>query len=124
MDQNADPLLCHEVIDNLERSCLRNLNVNLVLHYDPTVTDDPAVAAAKAKVAAILRQYDPELSFHDFRMVSGTGHTNLIFDIVLPPRLRSHEKQILALLEQELNQDPNHTYYTVVTFDCNAFNME
>ena len=124
MDQNADPLLCHEVIDNLERTCLRNLNVNLVLHYDPTVTNDPAVAAAKEKVAGILQQYDPELSFHDFRMVSGTGHTTLIFDVVLPPRLRRHEKEILALLNQELNQDPSPTYYTVVTFDFNAFNME
>lgn len=124
MDQNADPLLCHEVIDNLERNCLRTLNVHLVLHYDPMVTDDPEVAAAREKVAAILTAYDPELSFHDFRMVRGTGHTNLIFDIVLPIRLRSKEKEILEHIDRELNQDIDHTYYTVITFDFEAFNLD
>ena len=124
MDQNADPLLCHEVIDNLERSCLRTLNVHLVLHYDPMVVDDPEVAATREKVAAIVTAYDPELSFHDFRMVRGTGHTNLIFDIVLPARLRSKEKEILEYIDRELNQDIDHTYYTVITFDFDAFNRE
>ena len=69
-------------------------------------------------------RYDPELSFHDFRMVRGTGHTNLIFDIVLPARLRSQEKEILAFINRELNQDIEHTYYTVITFDFDAFNRE
>jgi len=124
MDQSADPLLCHEVIDNLERTCLRTLNVHLVLHYDPMVVDDPEVAATKETVAAILMRYDPELSFHDFRMVRGTGHTNLIFDIVLPTRLRSQEKEILSYIDRELNQDIDHTYYTVITFDFDAFNRE
>ena len=124
MDQNADPLLCHEVIDNLERTCLRNLNVHLVLHYDPMVTDDPEVESAKEALSTILAKFDPDLSFHDFRMVRGTGHTNLIFDIVLPARLRNQEKEILAFIDRELNQDVEHTYYTVVTFDFDAFNLE
>ena len=124
MDQNADPLLCHEVIDNLERSCLRTLNVHLVLHYDPMVVDDPEVEVTKEKVRAILEAYDPALSFHDFRMVRGAGHTNLIFDIVLPTRLRSKEKDIQEHIDRELNCDIDHTYYTVVTFDFDAFNLE
>ena len=124
MDQNADPLLCHEVIDNLERTCLRTLNVHLVLHYDPMVVDDPEVEVVKARVCAILADFDPELSFHDFRMVRGTGHTNLIFDIVLPKGLRGREKDILEHIDRALNQDIEHTYYTVVTFDFDAFNLE
>jgi cation diffusion facilitator family transporter len=124
MDQNADPLLCHEVIDNLERTCLRNLNVHLVLHYDPMVVDDPEVDVTKEKVTRLLAAFDPDLSFHDFRMVRGTGHTNLIFDIVLSRRLRSREKEILEHINNGLNQDPEHTYYTVITFDFDAFNLE
>ena len=124
MDQNADPLLCHEVIDNLERTCLRNLNVHLVLHYDPMVVDDPEVDVTKEKVRALLTAFDPDLSFHDFRMVRGSGHTNLIFDVVLPRQLRSKEKEILDHVNHGLNQNPEHTYYTVITFDFDAFNLE
>ncbi len=124
MDQNADPLLCHEVIDNLERSCLQSLNVHLVLHYDPMVTDDPEVTVLRDRLTEILAQYDAVLQFHDFRMVRGTGHTNLIFDIVLPHRLLGQEQAIEDHIRQALNRDGSHTYYTVITFDFDTFNTD
>jgi len=122
MDQREDPLLCHEIIDNLERRCLKEHNIHLVIHYDPVVTDDPVTEALRQQVITILTGIDPRLNIHDFRMVSGTGHTNLIFDLSLPRDFKGREKAIRHTLETTLAQENGTTYYTVITFDPEAFN--
>ena len=81
MDQREDPLLCHELIDDMERQCLEKHNVHLVIHYDPVVIGDPMQDALHATVKEALHAYDARLNLHDFRMVPGQGHTNLIFDV-------------------------------------------
>ena len=122
MDQQADPLVCHELIDNLERACLRSYNVHLVLHYDPVVTGDPELERLRGVVQQLLLQQDERISIHDFRMVCGKGHTNLIFDIALPMELMPKQKQVKGMLDEALNALGETTYYTVVTFDMAAFN--
>ena len=122
MDQQADPLVCHELIDNLERACLRSYNVHLVLHYDPAVTGDPELERLRGVVQQLLLQQDERISIHDFRMVCGKGHTNLIFDIALPMELMPKQKQVKGTLDEALNALGETTYYTVVTFDMAAFN--
>lgn len=122
MDRNEDAMLCHERIDNLERLCLQHHNVHLVIHYDPVVTDDPEMNRLKDVVEQILTGYDSRISIHDFRMVQGTGHTNLIFDAALPAELMSRKKQIKLYLDEQLAQREKDKYYTVVTFDLGAFN--
>ena len=122
MDQQADPLICHELIDNLERACLRAYNVHLVLHYDPVVTGDKEMERMRSEVAELLQQQDSRISIHDFRMVRGKGHTNLIFDIALPAELMDRQKQIKAKLDGQLQLLEETTYYTVVTFDLETFN--
>jgi len=119
MDAAEDPILCHDIIDDLERECFKNHNVHLVIHYDPIITGDEELEKIKAKVSAILRDFDSRISIHDFRMVRGVGHTNLIFDAVLPYGIESRDvKSTLdAILEKE-----EETYYTVITFDFEAFN--
>ena len=122
MDRREDPLLCHEIIDDLERECLQSHGVQRVIHYDPVVTDDPELERLREVVRHTLAQIDGGLSFHDFRMVAGGGHTNLIFDVALPHSLAGQEKRIKAELDSRLNQDSPTTYYTVVTFDLESFN--
>ena len=122
MDKDEDPLLCHELIDDMERECLRIHNVHLVIHYDPVVTNDPELNRMRQLVAAILQVKDPRLSIHDFRMVPGTGHTNLIFDLALPADLRDQEEQLQSALEAALNDLGQGKYYTVITFDNAEFN--
>lgn len=122
MDRREDPLLCHEIIDDLERECLQSHGVQLVIHYDPVVTDDPELDRLREVVRQTLAQIDGGLSFHDFRMVAGGGHTNLIFDVALPHSLAGQEKRIKAELDSRLNQNSPTTYYTVVTFDLESFN--
>lgn len=122
MDQQADPLVCHELIDNLERACLRSYNVHLVLHYDPVVTGDAQLERMRGIVLELLQKQDGRISIHDFRMVRGKGHTNLIFDIALPADLMAKQKQIKGKLDEELQALGEGTYYTVVTFDLATFN--
>ena len=94
MDQRDDPLLCHEIIDNLERACYQQHNVHLVIHYDPVVVGDEELNEMRQMVSQTLAQQDSRLSLHDFRMVRGKGHTNLIFDVALPFDLKGKEKQL------------------------------
>ena len=122
MDQQADPLECHELIDNLERECLKLHRVHLVLHYDPVVTDDPEQDRIRGIVEDILHAEDTRISVHDFRIVRGKGHTNLIFDAALPPERMKDKKEIKRRLDEALAALEETTYYTVVTFDLGVFN--
>ena len=123
MDRREDPLLCHEIIDNLERECMDSHGVQLVIHYDPVVTDDPELDRMRERVGGILRGIDDRLGVHDFRMVASGGHTNLIFDITLPCSLTGQEKEIKKELDTQLNEGSQVTYYTVITFDPDTFNQ-
>ena len=124
MDQREDPLLCHEIIDNLERACYEKHNVHLVIHYDPVVIGDAELEHMRQVVADALTQQDDRLTLHDFRMVQGKGHTNLIFDVALPFDMKGKEKQLKKGIEKALNQMNQGTFYVVITFDLEAFNKE
>ena len=117
MDKNEDPMLCHELIDDMERECLQSHNVHLVIHYDPVVTDDPELTRLLEAVKSLLAIKDPRLTIHDFRMVPGEGHTNLIFDVALPLELRGQEAEIRSGLEKALSAVEGKIYHCVITFD-------
>ncbi len=121
MDKDENPLVCHDLIDDMERECLKNHGVHLVIHYDPVVTNNPELERLYHLVTAILKVKDERMSIHDFRMVPGTEHTNLIFDITFPAELRGQENTIKSALEKALNDLGEGTYYTVITFDPVAF---
>ena len=123
MDMRQDPLFCHELIDDMERECMRSHNIQLVIHYDPVDIHDPELNARREQVAAILKNYDPRLTIHDFRMVRGYSLTNLVFDVALPPDLRGREKELKALVEDTLNDNSPVTYYAVITFDNGVFSQ-
>lgn len=117
MDKNEDPLVCHELIDDMEQECMKSHGVHLVIHYDPIVTDDPEAERLRQLVITILQVKDERLSIHDFRMVQGQGHENLIFDVLLPLELKGQEKAIQKSIETALNTIEPKTYYTKITFD-------
>lgn len=117
MDKAEDPLVCHEIIDDMEEECMRSHGVHMVIHYDPIVTDDPEVERLKQLVITILHVRDERMSIHDFRMVQGQGHENLIFDVLIPLDLKGEEKIIQKSIEHALNTIEPKTYYTKITFD-------
>jgi cation diffusion facilitator family transporter len=124
MDQLEDPMVCHDIIDDLERECLQKHNVHLVIHYDPIVTGDDELAHTRDLVQNHLAQVDSRLSIHDFRMVSGNGHTNLIFDVALPDDLSGQKKALKSGLENALLEQTGKRYYAVITFDPTQFNKD
>ena len=124
MDHKEDPFACHEVIDDLERECLNQHNVHLVIHYDPIVTDDENLTGIRKQVLSLLTAFDPRLNLHDFRMVQGNEHTNLIFDVSLPDDLKGQKSAIITYLEAQLKEQTGQNYYTVITFDPASFNRE
>lgn len=123
MDRREDPLLCHQIIDELERECYESHQIQLVIHYDPVVTDDPELDRMRRQVQTHLTAMDERLTLHDFRMVVSPGHTNLIFDIATPMELMPQKEDLRRRLEQQLNTDAPTTYHTVITFDPEAFNV-
>ena len=123
MDQKEDPLACHELIDDMERLCLEKYNIHLVIHYDPVVVGDPEQDSLRQTIFDALQAMDLRLNLHDFRLVRGSGHTNLIFDIALPTDMSKRQKEIRKAIDAALTaRGDNMKYYTVITFDAEAFN--
>lgn len=113
-----DLLSCHDKMDIIERDFKNNLNVNLVIHPDPVVTSDPKTMALQKQVAMLIQTIHPQLSLHDFRVVLGTTHTNLVFDVTVPVSYKTSPKDIAAKID-ELVKTIDATYYTVITVDMN-----
>lgn len=121
MDSREDPLVCHDLIDNMEKEIGALFRIHLVIHYDPIVTDDDENTAMYRLIKQEVAAIDERLSIHDFRMVRGPEHTNLIFDMVIPFDLRGKKKELKALVDEKV-QFQGSKYYTVITFDDEAFN--
>ena len=121
MDCREDPLDCHELIDDMERECLRSHNVHLVIHYDPVIVDDPVLNALKNRVLCLLQAKDSRLSLHDFRMVPGKKHMNLVFDVALPRDLKDKGEELRSWVEDTLNAEGDMVYHVIITFDVADF---
>ena len=123
MDKREDPMTCHERIDDMERECYQNHGIHLVIHYDPVITDDPELNRLRAACEGLLSEFDDRLHLHDFRMVEGATHTNLIFDVALPQDMNGRETEITTRLEDELSKQEGKRIYAVITYDPEAFNI-
>ena len=97
------------------------MNIDLVIHYDPIVTDDPELDTIRHRLTATLAALDPRLTLHDFRMVRGNGHSNVIFDVVVPHDAAISRAEIQQHIDAVL-QTGAKKYYAIVTFDDEAFN--
>ena len=116
MDAKADILKSHDLIDNIEREVQEDHGINLVIHLDPVVTDDPEINRLRGQTAEAVKRVEPDLTMHDFRVVRGQTHSNLIFDVVVPHQCEKTDKQLGAAIEGEIKKiNPN--YYAVITLD-------
>ncbi len=116
MASDADVLLSHDIIDNIERDFLKQDNIHLVIHYDPIAAGDEAVGQARGFTEAQVKKIDPRLTIHDFRMVEGPSHTNYIFDVVVPPDFPLAKEELLSRIEKAVQHGEN-PINTVVTVD-------
>ena len=106
----------HDAIDELERDIYEELGVRMTIHMDPLDFSDEHTNACRQMMIQILKEIDPLLSMHDFRMVSGPTHTNLIFDVLISYDCTLSEAEIREAIRQRL-AEKDITYYTVITFD-------
>lgn len=111
-----DIMVSHDLIDNIERDFTTEMNINLVIHLDPIVVDDALTNELRAVVTDIVKETDPRLSMHDFRFVSGNTHSNLIFDVVVPPSYPLDDDELRACIDKKV-KTLNKTYFTVITVD-------
>ena len=115
--EDSDIFAMHDIIDNAERLLSKELECLVTIHLDPTRSNDEKVAELKAKTVNVLHRISPELSLHDFRVVPGPTHTNLIFDVVIPFDLKLKEDEITEKLNSAVSEWDDAKYYVVVSFD-------
>lgn len=115
--EDSDIFAMHDIIDNAERLLSKELECLVTIHLDPTRANDEKVAELKAKTVNVLHGISPELSLHDFRVVPGPTHTNLIFDVVIPFDLKLKEDEIIEKLNSAVSDWDDAKYYVVVSFD-------
>ena len=97
-----DILVIHDEIDNIEEELGDKLNCEAVIHMDPIIMDDEKVNEVKEYIRNIVCQVGEELNFHDFRMVSGNSHTNLIFDVVVPFKYKMSDEVIKKAIQEAI----------------------
>ena len=111
----GDIVAVHEVVDHVERQIRQELGIEVCIHTDPIVTDDPVTNAAHAQMAAFLQQVDARISVHDFRMVPGKRQINLVFDCLLPEDFRGRDTLLERIAARARQMDPR--YRVIVQFD-------
>lgn len=105
VDSSKDIFETHDHIDNIEREVKENMNIDLVLHMDPVKVNDLETELYRAKVVEAIHQIDPKWGFHDFRIVSGPTHVNLVFDLVIPFEEKYTQEEIEEMLLKHIESD-------------------
>lgn len=111
MAAEVDVIQSHDTIDNIESDFREKENINLIIHYDPVLTKDPLTNELKTAVSGIIKNTYPAFSIHDFRVVPGTTHTNLVFDCVVPFEEKMSDKDIKIAISKSVKE---------MRVDCNC----
>lgn len=113
----ADNIMhCHDIIDNIERAVLAEDGIHLVIHMDPISNDDSEIVRCRKIASHAAQAVDERLTIHDFRMVQGDDHTNLIFDVVVPAGFTLPQAALKKRIAEELQQQ-NSNFFAVITVD-------
>lgn len=116
VDAKNDILVSHDLIDNIERDFSRDLGIHMVIHLDPVIVGDARTDALHCKVQSLVTALYPTVTIHDFRVIWGVTHSNIVFDAAVPFSVKDSDAVITQNLEAEIQKlDPD--YRTVVTID-------
>jgi hypothetical protein len=115
-----DIMEIHDVIDLAERDIMNEFGLIISIHTDPIVTDDERINSLKSMTNNIVKEISPEMSIHDFRVVDGPTHTNLIFDLIAPHKFHLSNEKIIQTIEDKLSKI-DERYFVVITIE-HAFN--
>ena len=104
----SDIMEVHDEIDAIERELKAKYHIDASIHMDPIVTGDETISKARKMVSELVREVDPAMTIHDFRMTSGPRHRNLIFDVVVPYSVKSTDDEVRREIERKIRSaDPN-----------------
>ena len=107
---DADFVATHDMLDLIEHLALEKFNIHLVIHPDPLVFDDDRINALHAMVNKIIKEIDPNLTIHDFRVVDGPTHTNLIFDLVRPYGFKMSDKELENTVKSKIKAEKDNCF--------------
>ena len=113
---DGDMLQAHDTIDTIEKNVMEKFGIELVIHMDPIITNDEKVERHYQLVHKALKEFDDKLDMHDFRVVEGPTHTNLIFDVVIPHRYKLTDNELKAEITKRI-KSINSNYCLVITVD-------
>lgn len=116
VDAKNDILVSHDLIDNIERDFSRDLGIHMVIHLDPVIVGDARTDALHCKVQSLVTALYPTVTIHDFRVIWGVTHSNIVFDAAVPFAVKDSDAVITQKLEAEI-QKLDSDYRTVVTID-------
>lgn len=116
VDASGNMLKIHDEIDNIERELGEKLHCPATIHMDPVETENTMVKELRKKTARLVAGVDHRLSIHDFRVVQGETHTNLIFDVVVPFNCPMKDEEVVKQLSQGIESFPGN-YYAVIQVD-------
>lgn len=118
---SGDILDIHDEIDNLERELSEVLGCIAVIHMDPIQTDNENVTRLKEIAENACKMVYDNMHLHDFRIVEGNTHTNLIFDVVVPHGFKMTDSEIKKKIQEEIRKE-DESLFTVITVDKNFVN--
>ena len=113
----GDLLEIHDEIDNVEHALQEKLNCSATIHMDQIITNDEEVVHMREEIQQLVSSADESFKMHDFRMVKGSTHTNLIFDVVVPYQCRYTDSEVSNLLREKVRQIPHGNYFAVIQVD-------
>ena len=113
---NVDVMHSHDTVDLIERDLLQKYGLHISIHMDPIVTDDARVDALRTLCGEVLEKVDPVLRFHDFRVVQGPTHTNLIFDVAVPAEYKTPDDELVHRIAECFSKI-DERYFCVITVD-------
>ena len=119
LSAEEDPIICHDIIDDIECDAYEELNVRLVIHYDPVEVNNEERNEMEKVLGEILKNISPDLSFHDFRIVRSSKQTKLVFDLAVPYSMEIEAKEIKDRIDEAV-KGKNADYTTFIRFDEKA----
>ena len=113
---DEDIMELHDIIDGIERDIYNEYGMLTSIHMDPVVINDERINELKKITQDSVSRIDERLSIHDFRVVEGPSHTNLIFDVLLPSDMKCSNREICQKIEDELSKI-DERFFCVITVD-------
>lgn len=113
IDSKMDIMKAHDFIDNIEKDFKDELGIALTIHMDPIVVGDPRIDKLQEKVIQLIHKLDKDLKIHDFRVVEGITHTNILFDCIVPYEKNHTEESLKEYLMKELIPEKEIYYYII-----------